>query len=144
MALGLNDVDVDGDALTAELVTNVIHGTLNLSTNGGFTYTPASNYIGSDSFTYRPRDGATTGNVATVTITVLRNTPVSFSPGMMTPGGFQLQLSGPPASTYIIQASTNLRDWTPISTNSGLTGGVVFTDTDAANFSQRFYRALAR
>ena len=69
-----NDMDVDGDALTALLVSNVTKGSLNLNANGGFTYTPNTNYNGSDSFTYRARDGSATGNVATVTINI---TPVN-------------------------------------------------------------------
>jgi VCBS repeat-containing protein len=139
-----NDTDVDGDALTALLESNVAHGSLSLNTDGGFTYTPNTNYYGSDSFTYRATDGLATSAVATVTITILDNTPLSLSSAEMTAGGFSFQLSGPPASTYVIEASTNLTDWTAISTNSGLTGSVVFSDTEAANFSQRYYRALAR
>ena len=52
-----NDTDVNGQALIALLVTNVSQGTLSLNTNGSFTYTPNSNYFGSDSFTYRASDG---------------------------------------------------------------------------------------
>ena len=37
-----NDADVDGPSLTAQLVTGVAHGTLGLTANGAFTYTPAS------------------------------------------------------------------------------------------------------
>ena len=37
-----NDVDVDGDPLTALLVTAPTHGTLVLNANGGFTYLPAA------------------------------------------------------------------------------------------------------
>src|SRR5207247_7951216 len=48
-----NDTDVDGDALTTVLVTGPAHGTLTLNANGSFTYTPAANYNGSDSFSYR-------------------------------------------------------------------------------------------
>src|SRR4029453_10556995 len=33
---------------------------LSINTNGSFTYNPNSNYIGSDSFTYRTKDGGTT------------------------------------------------------------------------------------
>jgi VCBS repeat-containing protein len=72
-----NDTDPDGGSLTAVLVTNVARGTLSFNANGGFTYTPASNYFGSDSFSYRPRDIVSTGNVATVTINV---TPVNDIP----------------------------------------------------------------
>ena len=48
-----NDTDVEGDALTAVLVGGPSHGTVALNANGSFTYTPAANYNGSDSFTYR-------------------------------------------------------------------------------------------
>ena len=78
-ALGVlaNDIDVDGDLLTSLLVTNVLHGTLNLATNGAFTYTPSLNYTGVDTFSYRATDGALTSDVATVTITI---TPVNDAP----------------------------------------------------------------
>jgi VCBS repeat-containing protein len=139
-----NDVDVDGDALTAVLVSDTAHGSLSLSTNGGFTYTPNTNYFGSDSFTYRATDGLATGNVATVTITILDNTPLRFSSAEMTADGFAFQLSMPAGRTYVILASTNNQDWTPISTNVALTASVVFTDTTATNYSMRFYRAMVQ
>src|SRR5207237_6446740 len=44
--------------------------TLSLSANGGFTYTPAANFNGTDSFTYKTNDGALDSNVATVSIVV--------------------------------------------------------------------------
>jgi hypothetical protein len=72
-----NDTDVDGDALTAVLVGNVTNGTLTLNANGGFTYLSATNYNGSDSFSYRANDGTTNGNLATVTINI---TPVNDPP----------------------------------------------------------------
>ncbi len=66
-----NDSDVDGDVLRAVLISNVAHGTLSLSNNGAFVYTPSLNYTGIDAFTYRATDGALTSTVATVTIAVL-------------------------------------------------------------------------
>src|SRR6185503_6226313 len=72
-----NDSDVDGNPLTALLVANVAHGTLALSNNGAFVYTPSLNYTGADAFTYRVTDGALTSSVATVTITIL---PVNDTP----------------------------------------------------------------
>jgi len=71
-----NDSDVDGDALSAVLVNNVSHGTLDLSANGAFTYTPSLNYTGIDVFVYRATDGVLSSN-ATVTITVV---PVNDPP----------------------------------------------------------------
>src|SRR5262249_10458744 len=58
-----NDTDVDGDTLSAKLVTGPVHGTLALNANGSFTYTPNANYNGSDSFTYRANDGTADSNV---------------------------------------------------------------------------------
>ena len=72
-----NDTDADGNALTAMLVSGPAHGTLTLNTNGGFVYTPAANYNGTDSFTYRPNDGFTNGNTVTVNLNV---TPVNDAP----------------------------------------------------------------
>ena len=65
-----NDNDPEGQPLTAILVTTVQHGVLNLSASGGFQYTPASNYFGPDSFTYRASDGTRTSAPVTVTLTV--------------------------------------------------------------------------
>ena len=48
--------------LAAELVAGPGHGTLNLSTNGGFTYVPVANYTGTDTFTYRAQDGSSTSS----------------------------------------------------------------------------------
>jgi VCBS repeat-containing protein len=65
-----NDTDVEGDAKTAEVVTNPAHGTLTLNANGSFTYTPAPNFSGRVSFSYRANDGVSDSNVTTVTIDV--------------------------------------------------------------------------
>src|SRR5207245_4561965 len=65
-----NDTDVEGSALTAVLGTGPAHGVLTLNANGSFTYTPASNYNGPDSFTYRASDGSLSSALATVTLTV--------------------------------------------------------------------------
>ncbi len=71
-ALGVlgNDGDPDGDPLTAVLVSGPSHGSLTLNANGSFSYTPAVDYAGADSFSYRASDGALTSPVATVTLNV--------------------------------------------------------------------------
>lgn len=65
-----NDMDDDGDALTAGLVTSVAHGTLSLSTTGGFTYQPAGGFVGTDFFSYRAWDGTRWSSSATVSLSV--------------------------------------------------------------------------
>src|SRR5439155_16353 len=78
-----NDSDVEGDPLSAVLVSSPTHGTLTLNSDGSFTYTPALNYNGPDSFTYKANDGQVDSPTnATVSITV---TPVNDAPG--TSGG---------------------------------------------------------
>jgi VCBS repeat-containing protein len=67
-----NDTDVEGASLQAILVSNPTHGDVTLNTNGSFIYTPDANYQGTDTFTYRAREGEAglQSNVATVTITI--------------------------------------------------------------------------
>jgi hypothetical protein len=72
-----NDVTSSGTPLIALLEGNVSHGTLRLSIDGSFQYTPLPDFNGNDTFTYRPADGVSTGNVATVTISVV---PVNDAP----------------------------------------------------------------
>ncbi len=71
-----NDTDAEGDALTAVLVSTTRNGVLVLNADGSFTYQPAANYNGPDSFTYRARDTQNSG-VITVSLTV---TPVNDDP----------------------------------------------------------------
>jgi len=52
-----NDSDVEDAALTATLVSNPSHGKVTLNPDGSFVYTPAANFNGSDSFTYKANDG---------------------------------------------------------------------------------------
>jgi VCBS repeat-containing protein len=65
-----NDIDPDGDALTAALIAGPAHGTLSLGADGAFVYTPDANFHGGDSFTYTASDGSLVSNVATVAIMV--------------------------------------------------------------------------
>src|SRR6185437_4031464 len=76
-----NDTDADGNTLTAVKVTDPTHGVLTLNTNGSFTYTPAANYHGPDSFTYKANDGTADSNTVTVSITVnsVNDAPVAVA-----------------------------------------------------------------
>ena len=65
-----NDSDPDNNPLSAVLVSGPSHGTLTLNPDGAFTYTPATNHTGSDSFTYQASDGTLASELATVTLTV--------------------------------------------------------------------------
>ena len=84
-----NDVDNEGDALTATIVRQPVNGTLTLNTDGSFSYTPDSAFTGSDSFTYTAGDGELTSNVAEVTIEVAATEVTNQPFGSVTPGNFR-------------------------------------------------------
>jgi len=65
-----NDQDAEGDPLTAALVQGPSSGTLTLSADGSFEYTPNAGFSGTDSFTYTANDGQADSNPATVSIAV--------------------------------------------------------------------------
>jgi VCBS repeat-containing protein len=136
-----NDSDADHDSLHAVLGSGPSHGSLTLDADGSFTYTPAANFNGSDSFTYRASDGSQESNLATVTITVdaVNDAPTATSdtystaednaltvdaPGVLAndsdPDGNQLTVvlgSGPSHGTLTLNANGS------------------FTYTPAANFN---------
>ncbi|WP_438862351.1 Ig-like domain-containing protein [Neptunicella sp.] len=62
--------DPDGDSLTYMVVTDPNLGMLTLQADGSFTYTPAAQQTGSDSFTYSVSDGKNGAVNATVNITI--------------------------------------------------------------------------
>jgi hypothetical protein len=72
-----NDTDIDDDPLSAELATAPANGTVALSANGAYVYTPAGGFAGTDTFTYVARDGTVASAPATVTIAVAPPPPGS-------------------------------------------------------------------
>jgi hypothetical protein len=81
-----NDFDADTNALTAVLVANPTNGILSLNGNGAFTYTPATNFFGTDHFAYKANDGIADSGVATVTINVaaVNDAPVAVNDSAVT------------------------------------------------------------
>lgn len=65
----LTAASASNNPLTYTIVNQPSHGTLT-GTGAEQTYTPASDYVGIDSFTFRASDGQLNSNVSTVTITV--------------------------------------------------------------------------
>jgi uncharacterized delta-60 repeat protein len=90
-----NDHDVDGDPLTAVFVGGPAHGTLTLNADGSFAYTPAANWNGTDSFTYRASDGSLTSTPVTVFLTVaaVNDPPVAVNDAWGTPEDIGLGVS---------------------------------------------------
>ena len=86
--------------------------------------------------------GSSTSLVATLTLNLI---PPGISAAALDfNSGFNLNLSGTPGYTYILEATTNLvpsGNWLPIATNMLGTNGVwSFTDPSATNIPFQFYR----
>jgi VCBS repeat-containing protein len=71
--------DVDGDALTYTLATPPARGTLVLAADGSYTYTPAADFFGNDSFAVTVGDGNGGSVIVTVpvTVTAVNDAPVA-------------------------------------------------------------------
>ena len=72
-----NDSDANNDVLTVSAfdALTVGGGAVDMDPDGGFTYAPAPNFSGADSFTYAIADGNGGFDTATVSITVNPNVP---------------------------------------------------------------------
>ena len=68
-SITLTGSDVDGDALTYAIVSSPSHGSLS-GTPPNVTYTPATDYTGGDSFTFKVNDGRVDSAPAIVSVTV--------------------------------------------------------------------------
>jgi endonuclease G len=68
-SITLNAVSPNNNPLTFTIVNSPAHGTLT-GTGADRVYTPASDFVGTDSFSFRASDGSKNSNISTVTITV--------------------------------------------------------------------------
>lgn len=86
--------------------------------------------------------GSTTSSIAAVSILSSSNAPSLQAASAKTSSGgsFGFQLSVPVGATYVVLASTNLVNWTPIYTNVSQSATVTFADAEAVNYPQRFYK----
>jgi hypothetical protein len=71
---------------------------------------------------------------------LLLSRPLLLSP-QKSNGTFKFMLSGNSGYGYLIEGSTNLSNWSTVTTLTNSTGQVPFIDLGASNFLQRFYRA---
>jgi hypothetical protein len=141
-------VGADGSVYVTGYVTIGTSSAVNWETLGYtniIRYTPPTNYVGTDTFTFTAYDNL--GNPATgaVTVAVLPLTlqfNTSSNSFRFTPQGLQLQVDGARTTNpVIIYASTNLVNWDSIFSNAPTLGSVQCVDPAAKNLSRRFYRA---
>jgi uncharacterized repeat protein (TIGR01451 family) len=82
-----NDSDPDNTPtqLTYTKLTDPANGGVTFNSNGTYTYTPAPNFVGNVSFTYRVCDPSNACDVATVSIAVLAKAPIAMNDVAVTP-----------------------------------------------------------
>jgi hypothetical protein len=150
------------NALVAKLLANdssPINGPLSISavaspsTAGGtvvlngasFTYTPAINFVGTDSFTYTLSDGRCTSQ-GTVSVIVSSSNSQTLNVISITVTGSSriLQFAGVFSTIYVVQwapaADGTWTDFTDGTITAGSTGLITYTDTSSPVPAARFYR----
>jgi PKD repeat protein len=73
------------------------------------------------------------------------NLRIVIRPTLVSPqfsnGTFKFTLNGNSGYNYLVEGSTNLSSWTPVTTISNQSGQVQFVDPSSSNLLYRFYRA---
>jgi hypothetical protein len=89
-------------------------------------------------------DGVTNTIPAAISISVVSPPPFRLRVGSdaLANGRFSLTFHGLANQTYVLQASTNLVDWTPMQTNSTTADGLVECSDMTATNTARFYRVV--
>ncbi|NOS72886.1 MAG: Ig-like domain-containing protein, partial [Verrucomicrobia bacterium] len=136
-----SDSDLPTNTLTAVLVSGPANGTLTLSSNGGFVYTPNLNFTGLDTFTYRASDGLTNSEITTVSMTV-SNRPFIITSVTLNSGIATVTWNSQTGLTYRVQykdslAAANWSDATPEVTATNISTSLT---NFVGNNPQRFYR----
>jgi hypothetical protein len=116
-----NDDEPNGFTMTVASYTQPANGTLTVTNNGGFTYTPTANYNGSDSFTYTMTNGNGRASTATINLTVnfvnqaptlnaIGNLTINENSGLQTInlGGIAASATASAAGSAILESNQSL------------------------------------
>jgi hypothetical protein len=144
--LSANWSDADGDSLALTGTISSTNGAA-VSYDGSYVYYTNANDVADEiDYTISDGQGGTANGVIYVTVTAppasLVGTPVVNGNGTVT-----LTFSGIDGYTYQVDAATNLAPpvvWITVSTNIAVGGSWQFTDTQATNYLNRFYRSVYR
>ena len=110
--------DIDRDPVSYALAEQARHGTVSIGADGRYTYTPARDFNGPDSFRYTVSDGQGGSNTYTVEITV---TPVNDAP-VASPGVRGEAALGMPMAPVTLAPFTDIDSGT-LTYNATLAGG---------------------
>jgi hypothetical protein len=129
------------------------------------TFTPSSRFIGTATVTVTVTDGnrhngsvkqqfavtvipAASTNIVpvgsphdVVQTVVTTNVPAILTPLSHAGGQFGFQVTGTDGGKYVVQATSDLVNWTAVQTN---TAPFIFQDANAAGFQKRFYRVFSQ
>lgn len=88
--------------------------------------------------------GAVTSAVASLSVTLPQVTLATSSGAVagLSANGFGFQFAVPVGVTYVVLASSDLQNWTPIATNIATTASAAFNDVAATNYNHRYYRLM--
>jgi hypothetical protein len=142
--LATNWSDADGDAVSLADVSVSTNGITLTNTGAALVYFNPDNVA--DQFTCTITDGFGGTNFQTVFIAPAPAPDITpfISSIVADNGSVTLGLGGAPGYTYILETTTDLilpGGWQPIATNTFGTNGIwQATDTEATNFTRRFYR----
>jgi hypothetical protein len=108
--------------------------------------TPDGGGAASFDMTALPAEGITNGiaklNELVSSQANLGTNAMTLNPKAPVCGVFQLHMSNTTGRNFILLASTNLVDWTPILTNLNSSATFDYKDTNANNYHCRFFRVV--
>ena len=131
-----NDTNPDGDGDTVTVTRfddySANSGTVSVNTDGSFTYTPPTGFIGTDTFTYTISDGNGGADTATVTIDVTNAPPDAVDDSYSTPKDTQLTV---PVATGVLDNDSDPEGDTFTVTafdSTSVNGGTVSVNADGS------------
>jgi hypothetical protein len=132
-----NEIDLGPFTVPGTGTNNVFFNSTNLALN------PLTTPPGTYSLFARISDGTHTRYLyapETLTVGSSRRAPVLLAPGVQN-NQFRFTISGYPGQIVVVQASTNLVQWTALATNTLVGTAFDFMDDAGAGLPQRYYRA---
>ena len=83
------------------------------------------------------------GTTVSARATLLLDSPLRLDSFRLASNVFRMRLIGPRNGTFVIQASSNLQDWTSLGTNTAPSGIWEYLDSGGVHPGRCFYRAIA-